>query len=304
MNKEEIIIAIDSISKYASQSKFSRLFATPFKYVYGIFYRNIYYKVTQKGRLKSVKTFWGDTIKVLLPASMDIYLIGGKTHDSEIRLAKFYVNYLNTGDDVLDIGSHIGYFSLLSATLSPKGTTVAIEASPSTFNLLNENVKNKKNVITQNIAISNETGAIEFLEFPVLYSEYNTLEQTQYENEDWFKSIQPTKVKINSKTGTSIIQEFNLQPQIIKIDVEGAEEKVIQGLIEYLRNNTSYVVMEFANEERGNVNHINAERLLKAIDYFPFKINSFGKLEEIGLETSVYVSENKLESDNIVYYRV
>jgi hypothetical protein len=62
--------------------------------------------------------------------------------------------------------------------------------------------------------------------------------------------------------------------------------------------------MEFANEERGNVNHINAERLLKAIDYFPFKINSLGKLEEIGLETSVYVSENKLESDNIVYCRV
>ena len=120
MSKEEILIAIDKMESYAIKSKFYRLLVTPRKYILGILYRGIYYKLTQKGVLKNVKTFWGDNIQVLLPSSMDIYLIGGKTHNSEIRLAKFYINNLLENDDTLDIGSHIGYFSLLSSFIVKK----------------------------------------------------------------------------------------------------------------------------------------------------------------------------------------
>lgn len=304
MSKDEILRAIDKMENYAIKSKFYRLLVTPRKYILGVFYRNIYYKLSKKGELKNVKTFWGENIQVLLPASMDIYLIGGKTHDSEIRLAKFYVNKLQENDDTIDIGSHIGYFSLLSSLLTAKGSTIAIEASPSTFSILQKNVQYKKNIKAINIALSNQSDTIEFLEFPILYSEYNTLEQEQYKNEDWFKSIQPNKIKIKTQKGTDIINEYNIQPKIIKIDVEGAEEKVVLGLIDYLKFNSSFVVMEFANKNRGNANHINAEVHLRNINYFPFKINSFGELEKLIVDTSTYITECNVESDNIVYQRI
>lgn len=301
MTKAALLQGIDKLERYANAGKLGRFLSTPLKYIVGLSFRRLYYPLSKRGWICEVKSFWSSNIKVVLPASMDIYLIGGKTHDSEIRLARFYLQHLKEDDDALDIGAHIGYFSLLASLLNSKGRVVAIEASPNTFEILQSNIADRKNIKALNLAISNQKGTIEFLEFPVLYSEFNTIEQEQYQNEEWFKKINARKVQIPTITASELITQENISPRIIKIDVEGAEEKAILGLQAFLQNNDAYVVMEFATHERGNENHIKAEQHLRAIQYLPHRIKADGFLELLSTDTSAYVSANTEDSDNIVY---
>jgi FkbM family methyltransferase len=65
-------------------------------------------------------------------------------------------------DTVLDIGAHIGTFSLLSASKSPKGKVHAIEASRETFNYLRINaaLNPQLNVVPHHLALTDHDGHV------------------------------------------------------------------------------------------------------------------------------------------------
>ena len=90
-------------------------------------------------------------------------------------------------------------------------------------------------------------------------------------------------------------------PKIIKIDVEGSENRVVKGLQDYLTNNKCFVVMEFVNSKRDNRNHIEAEKMLVELSYFAFRIDSNGNLIALSSPAANYVDSIGISSDNIVY---
>ena len=147
---------LDKIEKLANASKWARLMYNPSKYLFGIGHRTLVYPFTKKGILKNASTFFGKRMNLLLPSGMDIYLLGGKSHDSEIRLARFILDNVKQGDTFLDIGAHFGYFSLLASSIvGEKGSVYCVEASKATFAVLSQNVGKEKNITPFNIAISN-----------------------------------------------------------------------------------------------------------------------------------------------------
>ncbi len=303
MTKNELLSELDRIERFANQSRFQRLLTTPRKYVFGLLYQKLFYSLSSKGKLVDTTTFFGAPMQLLLPSAMDIYLCGCKTHPSEIRLARFLVHHLYEDDTFLDIGAHIGFFSLLAAHIAVKGNVVSVEASPQNYSLLSDNVTRTSNATSMNMALSACNGEIEFLEFPVIYSEFNTLEKEQYKEETWFKNVLPKVVNVNAMSGSHFIEKFDLNPAMIKIDVEGAEEKVILGLFDFLQSNITYVIMEFASQKRGNANHLKAEQHLHAVGYVPYRINNEGELENMLCSTNEYITASGLESDNIVYLK-
>ncbi len=88
---------------------------------------------------------------------------------------------------------------------------------------------------------------------------------------------------------------------MIKIDVEGSENRVVNGLAGYLSKNDIVVVMEFVSEQRSNKNHILADILLSELGYNAFRILPGGEPERISVSTNRYVDSTGLASDNIVY---
>ena len=58
----------------------------------------------------------------------------------------------------VDIGANIGYFSLLAAELMPRGRIISIEALPSTFDKLKENIKPLENALDK----INQISGVEF----------------------------------------------------------------------------------------------------------------------------------------------
>ncbi len=301
MNKNKLIEKLNKVEKIATVSKFKRMLIHPFKYFNAILFREVIYKRRKVEKEVSSITFFGTKMNLLLPSSTDIYLTGGKSHNSEIRLARFLINNLGKADSFIDVGAHYGYFTLLGSKLVCKnGNIYSFEASPTTYKVLSKNSRNKTNVKIFNLAVSDEVSSLKFYEFPNLYSEYNTLEIEQFRNENWFSEYKSKEVYVQSVILDDFLLDEKVYPKIIKIDVEGAENKVINGLGNYLSKNSPFIAMEYLSNERGNKEHQEAENRLNSLGYSSFVIDKLGNLKKI-TSISKYLDENKLESDNIVF---
>lgn len=301
MSKKELLLKIKKVEEIASASKLKRMLMNPFRYVDAIFFREFIYKKNKKEKEVRCNTFFDSYLHLLLPSSTDIYLTGGKSHHSEIRLAKFLIHHLNHDDTFLDVGAHYGYFSLLASKLVGKqGSIYSFEASPTTYGILQKNKLDIDNITAFNLAVSDTNSYLTFYEFPNLYSEYNTLDVEQFKNEDWFRDYKPKEIKIETIPLDHFLIEEKIKPRIIKIDVEGAEFKVINGMEKYLSNNAPIIVMEYLSSERENTGHIMADKLLKSLGFQSFSIDDEGKLCEVEV-VSAYMKAKGLESDNIVF---
>jgi FkbM family methyltransferase len=264
-------------------------------------FRYIIYPVTKKECKLSADLFWNGQVCIALPPSMDIFLLGCKTDDAEIRLTRYLLKHLEQGNFFVDIGSHIGYYSLLSSfCVGETGRVISVEASPATFSLLKKNVAKHKNIEAFNIALSDKEETTFFYEFAGR-AEYNTTEPAQFEEKKWFSKVQYNKILVETSKGDTLMARYTEKANVFKIDVEGAENRVIAGLGAYLLKNDSVVVMEFVNEKRHNGHHIAADALLSGLGYTAFYILPDGTLQRINGDTGKYVEKTGLESDNIVY---
>ena len=297
---DDLLSSLDAVDRLARASKFSRFVARPLQYGFVMFFNKLIYPVTQKGMLKKADTFFGRSLYVLLPAGTDIYLAGGKTHNSEIRLAKFLIHTLKKGDVFIDVGAHFGYFSLLASRLVNTGKVYAFEASGNSFEVLQKNVRAVENIHPIHKAVSDRNEPIEFYELPVAYSEYNTMELTQFEDEAWYRKIEPEKRIVESATLDNFSLDMAPGPALIKIDVEGAELKVIKGGADYLSNHSPVIIMEYLEDRRNNQNHKSAIQLLREWKYRSYSISDSGGLE-LCADIDGHLLAKNIGSDNIVF---
>ncbi|MCF8238068.1 MAG: FkbM family methyltransferase [Saprospiraceae bacterium] len=297
--KNRLIRRLADLDRRAKAGKWTRLLLHPGRYLLAMIWQYLAFPLCRIGLPITRKTFYDRRLKVLLPAGTDIYLLGGKSHDSEIRLARYLIETLSSGDRFLDIGAHYGYFSALASRLvGPEGKIMAIEATPQTFAVLKANLSRLHTAKALPLALAEEVGEMTFFTFPVRYSEYNTLDVTPYEEEDWYADYPPVEVRIQTTTFDQIIPEY--KPHLIKIDVEGAENRVIKGGMQALAAYHTPIVMEYLDAATSGGGHQEADALLRSLGYQPHVIDAHGKISPTeAIET--YLMESGLSSDNLVY---
>lgn len=303
MRIEILNAALDQVEFRANSTRWGRFFAAPIPYIFALTHRELAYRFTKKEAKVTGETFFGAKMRLSLPSGTDIYLTGGKTHQSEIRLARFMINSIKQGDCFLDIGAHYGYFTLLAeALVSSEGKVVTIEASPANFSNLKLNTAAFSHIQAYNQLASDRNSTACFYEFPNLYSEYNSIDIDQFRNQDWFQKNQPTEIALPARRIDDFLKEIDCAPQFIKIDVEGAESLVINGLSSFIKEHSPVFMMEVLPEERGNASHIQAINTLNTIGYVAYSINEIGQLEAVS-NVGDYIKSNNLDSDNIVLKR-
>lgn len=303
MINESVVLAkkLDGIEALARGGVLKRFLKNPIRYVFAIGYWRLIYPIKKIGKFEKAETFFGKAMQVVLPSATEIYLFGAKTHDSEIRLARFLMDQLRGGDTFCDVGAHFGYFTLLASKMvGEKGAVFSFEASHATFSVLQKNTTSVKNIIIENKAAAGANKEFIFHEYPVLLSEYNSLIAPDNNEFNGLKNNPPKEIKITGIKLDDYFIENNTCPKIIKIDVEGAELQVLNGMADFIKNNSPILVMEYLIENHQNAVHEQAVAFLEKVGFQKYIIGKNGQLVKCK-NIKAAMAERKLDSDNIVF---
>jgi len=161
----------------------------------------------------------------------------------EPETVALFERLLRPGMGVMDIGANIGFFSLIAGRLvSPSGKVYAFEPHPDVACLLEKNVRANKLegiVLPVNKALSNRMG------FATLYpGKWNSGASSFYPSDNTSRE----GVRVEMTTVDAFLAERGWPPiHFVKLDVEGHECAVLEGMRETLRCNPDLsLVMEFA----------------------------------------------------------
>lgn len=252
---------------------------------------------------RTINLFFGVKLRLQPPAAKDLFLWGLKSHESEIRLTKFLILHLRNGDNFLDIGAHLGFYSLLAnRLLGSEGSVLSLEPSVKSFELLKYNTSIYPNIIVMNIAAGEREESLEFYELPIKYSEYNSSKIDQLSDEPWLKNAEQYKTIVKAKPVDSIIKDQNIS--FVKIDVEGQEFQVLKGMEVTLEKNPDIIIcMEVNYSNKIESNYKSAIELLLQKGMSMFKIEDSGELTEIK-SIEDHFKSIPTDSDNIIFKRL
>ncbi len=142
---------------------------------------------------------------------------------------------------IIDIGAHIGCFSIYTATLNPDVKILAFEPDENNYKLLKENLllNHSKNVQPKNLAVAGkeEVRTLNISGDSHNHSFYNT------ENKVSEKKIQTTTIQKILRNHPKV--------DLIKIDCEGAEFEILRNLTEEEFSKTESIYIEFHEFEEG-----------------------------------------------------
>jgi FkbM family methyltransferase len=151
--------------------------------------------------------------------------------------------HIKPGMTIVDAGAHIGYFSCLAGRLAgPRGLVVAFEPAPRNYELLLANVwrNGLTNVVCFPWALSDQQGFVD-----LHLSADNSGDHRIFEHGD------RSTVRVRTAALDSV-DALRPPVDVVKVDVQGAEEAVFRGAERLLAASPgALVVVEFSTNELG-----------------------------------------------------
>lgn len=189
----------------------------------------------------------------------------------------FLKNLVKPGFHCIDIGAHLGYFTIeLSRLAGTNGHVYAIEPMSKFFNTLKTLVEKKelKNITLYQYAMGGETGYVE-MGIPRL----NNVKKYAYAR---VKSTHATLDYVESEKVKNVYGDelFRYLPSVdfIKCDVEGLELSVFQSFIEIIRKHQPILLCELGDPQ-------DRKRLLDLLSPFDYRLYYLENRKLKALET-------------------
>lgn len=169
----------------------------------------------------------------------------------ERKVTELIVENCKKAESFVDVGSHIGFFTCVVGKLFPQMKVHSFEMEKQVFELLQKNVDLNKldNVFLYNCAVS-DSNKVVYYEKP---------------NEPNEKTTLCRKNKVSVSTESIALDDLGFVPDVVKIDVEGTELDVLNGMKkvlplikaifielhpEFYKNNESDLILEFLKDFR------------------------------------------------------
>ncbi len=204
--------------------------------------------------------------KVYCPANSDDYL--NVTVREEDILEHFSPK---EGDVVVDIGAHIGRYTLISSKrVGPSGKVVAIEANPYNFEMLNHNINLNQltNTLTLNCAAFSKETKIR------LYVTSENLDPTIYNTILLDRAPYKEKfVEVDANTLDNLLQQNGINAEDVnwvKIDVEGAELEVLKGSTNVISKSKDIALLIEVHNVANGTNLYSS--IIDLLSHYDFKI--------------------------------
>ena len=166
---------------------------------------------------------------------------------------------------IMDVGANQGLYALISKCLCPRARVVAFEPLPSAFKALQANVAlNDFEIECLPVAVDEVDGEAEF---------YSPVDQLATEGSLIAAVSDQARLetkRVTTATLASIIDSHHIQRlDLMKIDVEGTEARVLRGVGRYLRQCRPAILVEVLRNDIG----AQIQELVHELDYVYFDIN-------------------------------
>jgi len=147
-------------------------------------------------------------------------------------------NALKKGDVFIDVGAHIGYFSLLAASkVGNEGHVFAFEPAPANFHLLLKNIALNK---CENITAIRRAILEKNKKTNLYFSDTNTGDHRVFDSGEKRKFIE-----INAISLDGFFDKRDKKINFIKIDVQGSEMNALKGMTGILKRKPLKMFVEF-----------------------------------------------------------
>lgn len=211
------------------------------------------------------KLFWGDNVKGYFPDATfnALYLY----HFMEAKLTEVVLKYLKPGMVFVDIGSYVGYYTLLASHLvGDKGKVFSFEPTQDTYGLLLQNTKGVSNILTEHLAVWSKNKTLKFLDYGNFYASCNSYTHARMSKEILAKA-KPKKVSVKAVNLDDYFRELKARPGFVKIDAESAEYEILLGMRQILLKDRPTIAMEIGDREEEIGKTQKCLRLLEKLDY-------------------------------------
>ncbi len=167
--------------------------------------------------------------------------------DNELPVQQALVDHLRPGTVFYDVGANVGFLTVLGARLvGPQGTVYAFEPVASNVGYVNQNCQANgfKQVQVIEKAVSNRSGKGE-------------LNLAAYSGGAALASVEAPPDAAGTQTvdvvtiDDAIARDGLKPPDVVKIDVEGAELEVLQGMVMTAKRHRPVVIVEVDAAEVG-----------------------------------------------------
>ncbi len=188
-----------------------------------------------------------------------IYFYG----DYEPEITSLFRRLVTAGSTVFDVGANAGYFSILSAEL---GATVhAFEPNPDVRALL---------------TMSAQLGSGDIEVVPCACGEHEGimplyLADPGNTGRSGLMVARDSSVDVDVITLDGYVRRTGAHPQLVKIDVEGAEASVLRGMTETLRIDRPTLIIEL-HVTRGEVEHATHDEVIDLLDSAGYRCTPIG----------------------------
>lgn len=202
------------------------------------------------------------------------FFVGAGFEESETALLR---GLAKPGMRVIDVGASIGLYTvLLGKLIGPTGHVLSFEPFPPVVNYLKQNIKLNElnNVTVIEKAVAEEEGTLDFHVYPKGCDVYNSLGAAN-RPEEQIQAVQTIPVVVTSldavanKAGIETID-------LLKIDVEGAEERVLKGAEKLIRRSPKVQIVMEIYEPSAQQCGCSSARLIKMLSEWGFSMFEIG----------------------------
>ncbi|MBK8978302.1 MAG: FkbM family methyltransferase [Planctomycetes bacterium] len=182
-------------------------------------------------------------------------------------------------DVILDIGAHCGFFARLLLQSAPHASIHAFEADPSNYALLYRNLaRDLDRAIAVHAAVADAEGTL-------LLHRYKSINQGKHSLIPFDEPAEGGVVEVPATTLDVYWRESSLDgrtPTLWKMDVEGAEHRVLLGGRD-LAARCPLIVSEFSPRflRRAELDPAVHVALFEELGFVPFRIAPGGRLEQL-----------------------
>lgn len=180
------------------------------------------------------------------------YLAGTSSPDEQ----KLLVDVLGEGDVIYDIGAFAGFYAVIAARhVSPEGQVYAFEPIPEHADRIryNAEINDLENLNVVKAAVCDKNGTVNF-ESQEFFGRNSIMEYDEGSN-----SITVSAITLDSW------MKNHRPPDVIKMDIEGAEIDALRGATELIRKHRPIMLIEVHWKGQDFVDFVNGE--LKPLGY-------------------------------------